>query len=133
MNFLRRFALQEKKTYDSARLAVVEIARVPHASEFVSFMIGLRTYQHAGSSLSKAHIHLLDQQYAMVYGNRLPIAGLTKDRHCTPVTSLKRGAASRYDSFKPHCDTVKCVLKGTWIGRKPVCMGKLSQSRRSVL
>ena len=29
MNFLRRLALQEKKLYDTSRLDVVEIARVP--------------------------------------------------------------------------------------------------------
>jgi hypothetical protein len=47
VNFLRRLALQEKKLDDSSRLDVVEIARVPeHASELVSFLVGLRTYQH---------------------------------------------------------------------------------------
>ena len=49
MNFLRRLALQEKKLDDSSRLDVVEIARVPeHASELVSFLFGLRTYQNPG-------------------------------------------------------------------------------------
>jgi hypothetical protein len=33
--------LQEKKLHDSSRLDVVEIAR-----ELVSFLVGLRTYQH---------------------------------------------------------------------------------------
>ena len=48
MNFLRRLALQKKKLHDSSRLDVVEIARVRHASELVSFLVGLRTYQHPG-------------------------------------------------------------------------------------
>ena len=51
MNFLRRLALQTKKNKldDSSRLAVVEIMRVPeHASELVSFLVGLRTYQYPG-------------------------------------------------------------------------------------
>ena len=49
MDFLRCLALQEKKLNDSSRLDVVEIAHVSeHASEFVSFLVGLRTYQHHG-------------------------------------------------------------------------------------
>jgi len=40
--------LAEKKKLDSSRLNVVEIARVRHASELVSFLVGLRTYQHPG-------------------------------------------------------------------------------------
>ena len=48
MNFLRRLALQEKKLVDSALLDVVETARVPDASELVSFLVGLRTYKHPG-------------------------------------------------------------------------------------
>ena len=47
MNFLRRLALQAEELDDSSRLDVVEIARVALcASEFVSFPVGLRTYQH---------------------------------------------------------------------------------------
>ena len=46
MDFLRRLAFQEKKLEDSSRLDVVEIARVArHASEIVSSLVGLRTYQ----------------------------------------------------------------------------------------
>ena len=46
MNFLRRLALQEKKLYDSSRLDVIEIARVPDMlpSLFPSWS-RLRTYQ----------------------------------------------------------------------------------------
>ena len=41
--------LQENKLDDSSRLDVVEIARVAlHASEVVSFLVGLMTYQHPG-------------------------------------------------------------------------------------
>ena len=40
----------KKKLDDSSRLDVVEIARVTwHASELVSFLVGLRTYQHLGT------------------------------------------------------------------------------------
>jgi len=40
---------KKKKPDDSSRLDVVEIARVPcHASKLVSFLVGLRTYQHPG-------------------------------------------------------------------------------------
>ena len=40
---------KKKKLYHSSRFDVVEIARVAwHASELVSFLIGLRTYQHPG-------------------------------------------------------------------------------------
>ena len=47
MNFLRRLALQAEELDDSSRLDVVEIARAALcASEFVSFLFGLRTYQH---------------------------------------------------------------------------------------
>ena len=47
MNFLRRLALQAEELDDSSRLDVLEIARVALcASEFVSFLVGLRTYQH---------------------------------------------------------------------------------------
>ena len=47
MNFLRRLALQAEELDDSSRLDVVEIAGVALcASEFVSFLVGLRTYQH---------------------------------------------------------------------------------------
>jgi hypothetical protein len=63
----------------------------------------------------------------MVYGIRLPTAGLTEDRHSTLVTSLTGFAASRYNSFKPHCNTVKTVLKETRKERNSVFMGKLSQ------
>jgi len=48
VNFLRRLALQEKKLDDSSRLDFVEIARPLHASELVSFLVGLSTYQHPG-------------------------------------------------------------------------------------
>ena len=49
MNFIRRLALQEKKLDDSSRLDVVEIARVPDMlPRFISFLLGLRTYQHSG-------------------------------------------------------------------------------------
>ena len=51
MNFLRRLALQEKekKLDDSSRLDVVEIARVPDMfPNFVSLLVGLRTYQRTG-------------------------------------------------------------------------------------
>jgi len=38
-----------RKKLDSSRLDVVEIARVAsHASELVSFLVVLRTYQHPG-------------------------------------------------------------------------------------
>jgi len=41
---------RKKKLDDSSRPHVVEIARVPwRASELVSFLVGLRTYQHPGS------------------------------------------------------------------------------------
>jgi len=50
VNFLRRLALQEKKSDDSSRTDVVEIARVhDNASELVAFLVGLRTYRHPGS------------------------------------------------------------------------------------
>ena len=40
---------KKKKPDDSSRLDIVEIARVPeHASGLVSFLVGLRTYQHPG-------------------------------------------------------------------------------------
>ena len=46
MNFLRRLALQAEELDDSWRLDVLEIARVALcASEFVSFLVGIRTYQ----------------------------------------------------------------------------------------
>ena len=53
VNFLRRLALHKKKRKpdDSARLDVVEIARVPDM--LVSFLVGLRTYQHPGNSDSQ--------------------------------------------------------------------------------
>ena len=56
MNFLRRLALQENKNLDdSSRLDVVEIARVPHMlPELVSFLVGLRTYQHPGTKIKDA-------------------------------------------------------------------------------
>jgi len=41
LNFLRRLALQEKNLDVSSHLDFVEIA-----SELVSFLVGLRTYQH---------------------------------------------------------------------------------------
>ena len=41
----------KKKLDDRSRLDVVEIrARPWHASELVSFLVGLRTYQHPGIS-----------------------------------------------------------------------------------
>jgi len=41
---------RKKKLEDSSRLDAVEIARVArHASELVSFLVGLRTYQHLGT------------------------------------------------------------------------------------
>ena len=52
VNFLRRLALQEKKLDDSSRLDFVEIARVPDTlPSFVSFLVGLRTYQHPGTNI----------------------------------------------------------------------------------
>jgi len=51
VNFLRRLALQENKFDDSSRLDFVKNrARPCHASELVSFLVGLRTYQHPGTS-----------------------------------------------------------------------------------
>ena len=47
MNFLRRLALQEENLDDSSRLDVVEIAGVADMlPKLVSFLFGLRTYQH---------------------------------------------------------------------------------------
>ena len=40
----------KKKLDDSSRLDVVLIARPRHASELVSFLVGLRTYQHPGNT-----------------------------------------------------------------------------------
>jgi hypothetical protein len=50
VNFLRRHALLEKKILDdSSRLDVVEITRVRNMfPSLVSFLVGLRTYQHPG-------------------------------------------------------------------------------------
>jgi len=124
--------LAGKKNLMTARVSMLLKSRASLTCFRPCFLPG-RAYQHSGNSLSRAEIHLLGQQYAMVCGNRLPPAGLTKVRRFTLVTSLKGCAPSHYDSFKPHCDTVKSVLKGTWRDRKPVSMGKLSQSRRSVL
>ena len=46
----------KKKLDDRSRLHVVEIARVAlHASELVSFLVGLRTYQHPGTMLGGPH------------------------------------------------------------------------------
>ena len=43
--------LAEKKKPDSSRLDVVDIARVPDMLQSLfSFLVGLRTYQHPGSS-----------------------------------------------------------------------------------
>jgi len=42
---------REKKPDDSLRLDVVEIACPCHASELVSFLVGLRTYQHPSNGL----------------------------------------------------------------------------------
>jgi len=50
VNFLRRLALQEKKLDDSSRLDVVEIASV-------SFLVGIRTYQHPVLLISVARKH----------------------------------------------------------------------------
>jgi len=47
VNFLRRLALPWRGLDESSRLDGVEIARVArHASELVSFLVRLRTYQH---------------------------------------------------------------------------------------
>jgi len=56
VNFLRRLALQEKKLDDSPRLDVVEIARVTDMlPKLVSFLVGLRTYQHPVKMLQFSH------------------------------------------------------------------------------
>ena len=39
-----------EKLDDSSRLDVVKIARVPDMLELLSFLVGLRTYQHPGIS-----------------------------------------------------------------------------------
>ena len=61
MNFLRRLVLLgEKKLDDSSRLDVVEIARVPEiSSEFVSFLVELKTYQHPGNNTVHIHTELV--------------------------------------------------------------------------
>ena len=41
---------EKKKLGDSSRLDVVKIARVPDMLELLSFLVGLRTYQHPGIS-----------------------------------------------------------------------------------
>ena len=49
--FPSALCLAGKTKLDSLRLDVVEIARVPdHVSELVSFLIGLRIYQHPGTT-----------------------------------------------------------------------------------
>jgi len=49
MNFLRRLALHEKKTWwQLASRCRWNRTRPWHASELVSFLVGLRTYQHPG-------------------------------------------------------------------------------------
>ena len=58
----------------------------------------------------EVHIHLLGQEYAMVFGNRWSIAGLTKDHLCTVVASLIQSIASYNIYFKLYCNTVKTVL-----------------------
>jgi len=53
VNFLRRLALQEKKkkTLMTSDLDVIEIASVPDKlPKLVSFLVGLRTYQHLGTN-----------------------------------------------------------------------------------
>ena len=49
MNFLLRLALPKKK-FDSSRLDVVEIARVPDVLPNFYVLVRLRTYQHSGNA-----------------------------------------------------------------------------------
>jgi len=42
---------------DSSRLDVVEIASVPDISELVSFLVGLRTYQHTGTMKAEKRLN----------------------------------------------------------------------------
>ena len=52
MNFLQRLALQKKKSWwQLASRCCWNRARLWHASELVSFLVGIRTYQHSGSGL----------------------------------------------------------------------------------
>ena len=48
LNLLRRLALQKKKTWYLASRCCWNRARPWHAPELVSFVVGLRTYQHPG-------------------------------------------------------------------------------------
>ena len=59
----------KKKLDDISRLDVVEIARPWHASEFVSFLVGLRTYQHPGRYYSNLAESI--QQYHKSINERL--------------------------------------------------------------
>ena len=68
MNFLQRLALQEKKIDDSSRLDVVEIAHVPDMlSELVSFLVGLRTYQHPGKYQPDVPLNFQTQKQSREY------------------------------------------------------------------
>ena len=59
MNFLRRIALQENKPWwQLASRCCWNHARPWHASELVSFLVGLRTYQHPSISASRLAITL---------------------------------------------------------------------------
>jgi len=49
---------RKKKLDNRSRLDVVEIAHVAwHVSELVSFLVGLRTYQHPGTLLQVLNLH----------------------------------------------------------------------------
>jgi len=51
MNFLRQLALQEKENLVTTHVLMLLKSRVSlHVSEPVSFLVGLRTYQHHGTS-----------------------------------------------------------------------------------
>jgi len=60
VNFLRRLALQGKKTgWHLASRCCWNRSRPWHASDLVSFLVGLRTYQHPGIVISRSVLRIM--------------------------------------------------------------------------
>ena len=88
-----------KKLDDRSLLDVVEIARPWHASEFVSFLVGLRTYQHPGICIRADEVAVCNEKnisrlpfsqsvcrYVTMTSLRSTVGGTHLDLHFPAVT-----------------------------------------------
>jgi len=109
VNFLQRFALQGKKTWrQPASRCCWNRARQWHASELVSFLVGLRTYQHFGTDMTMTSYQgrKMASYLFFKYSKLSPVHCMTSGWYFMTYTDNTKNRGVVY--FKSAYKTLRC-------------------------